>query len=96
MKLRFTPRARDDLVEIADFLRERNPRAALQVRAAILNSLQMIARYPSAGRLQTTARIRKLGGASIPISRLLHAARPGDNRFLSVKHAARRREYDDG
>ena len=95
MKLRFTPRARDDLVEIADFLRERNPRAALQVRAAILNSLQMIARYPSAGRLQTTARIRKLVVRRYPYL-VYYTLRDQEIIVLSVKHAARRREYDDG
>jgi len=95
VKLRFTPRARDDLVEIADFLRERNPRAALQVRAAILNSLQMIARYPSAGRLQTTARIRKLVVRRYPYL-VYYTLRDQEIIVLSVKHAARRREYDDG
>jgi len=38
MKLRFTPRATQDLVDIADYIRERNPNASLGVRAAILDS----------------------------------------------------------
>jgi plasmid stabilization system protein ParE len=40
MKLRFTPRAIQDLINIADYIRERNPAASMRVRAAILNSLQ--------------------------------------------------------
>lgn len=40
MKLHFTPRATQDLTAIADYLRERNPEAALRVRNAILESLQ--------------------------------------------------------
>src|SRR5579862_1768035 len=40
MKLRFTPRATRDLADIADYIHERNPTAALRVRAAILDSLQ--------------------------------------------------------
>ena len=35
MKLRFTPRAVRDLAEIADYVREHSPQAALRVRAAI-------------------------------------------------------------
>jgi hypothetical protein len=40
MKLRFTPRAAQDLAAIADYIRARKPAAAQRVRAAILHSLQ--------------------------------------------------------
>lgn len=40
MKLRFTRRAARDLADIADYIRARNPTAALHVRAAIYDSLQ--------------------------------------------------------
>jgi len=40
MKLRFTPRAAEDIAAIADYTRARNPGAARRVRAAILRSLQ--------------------------------------------------------
>ena len=53
MKLRFTPRATQDLVDIADYIRERNPNASLRVRAAILASLQDLVLFPEAGRRQT-------------------------------------------
>jgi plasmid stabilization system protein ParE len=36
MKLRFTPRAIENLAEIADYIRERNPAASRRVRAASL------------------------------------------------------------
>ena len=39
MKLRFTPRATENLVEIADYLHQRNPAAAQRVRAEIYESL---------------------------------------------------------
>jgi plasmid stabilization system protein ParE len=52
MRLRFTPRATQDLIEIADYIRKRNPAASLQVRAAILNSLQNLVRFPEVGRRQ--------------------------------------------
>ena len=39
MKLRFTSRAIQDLTDIADYIHERDPSAALRVRVAILDSL---------------------------------------------------------
>jgi toxin ParE1/3/4 len=40
MKLRFTPRATANLIEIADYIHAYNPAAAKRVRAAIYESLQ--------------------------------------------------------
>jgi len=39
MKLRFTPRAVQDLADLADDIHARSPKAAQHVRAAILQSL---------------------------------------------------------
>jgi toxin ParE1/3/4 len=50
MKLRFTLRATQDLIDIANYIRERNPAGSLRVRAAILESLQNL--FPEAGRRQ--------------------------------------------
>jgi plasmid stabilization system protein ParE len=58
MKLRFTTRATENLVEIASYLHERNPAAAHRVRAAIYESLQNLILFPAAGRLQKVARVR--------------------------------------
>jgi plasmid stabilization system protein ParE len=55
MKLRFTPRAAQDLVDIAAYIRERNPPAALRVRAAILESLQSLVLFPHIGHLSPLA-----------------------------------------
>jgi toxin ParE1/3/4 len=59
MKLRFTPRATQDLVDIADYIREGSPNASLRVRAAILDFLQDIVLFPEAGRRQTVEGVRK-------------------------------------
>lgn len=59
MKLRFTPRATQDLLDIADYIRERSPNASLRVRAAILDSLQDLVLFPEAGRRQTIEGVRK-------------------------------------
>lgn len=39
MKLRFTTRATENLVEIAEYFQDRSPAAALNVRAAIYEGL---------------------------------------------------------
>jgi toxin ParE1/3/4 len=60
MKLRFTPRAAQDIAAIADYIRARNPSAAQQVRAAILHSLQNLVLFPKVGRAQALEGVRKL------------------------------------
>lgn len=60
MKLRFTPRAVQDIAAIADYIRERNPGAAERVRTAILQSFQNLLLFPRMGRAQTVEGVRKL------------------------------------
>lgn len=60
MKLRFTPRATANIVEIADYIHVRNPAAAAHVRAAIYESLQNLILFPHAGRRQRTEGVRKI------------------------------------
>jgi len=60
MKLRFTPRAAQDLAEIADYILEYSPQAVLRVRAAILESLQNLTLFPHVGRQQKAEGVRKL------------------------------------
>jgi plasmid stabilization system protein ParE len=52
MKLRFTPRAVENIIAIADYIRERNPAAAERVRAAIYESPQDLILFPHVGRAQ--------------------------------------------
>jgi plasmid stabilization system protein ParE len=53
MKLRFTRRAVDNITELADNIRARNPEAAEAVRNAIYDSLTNLILLPNVGRLQT-------------------------------------------
>ena len=50
MKLRFTPRATANIIEIADYIRSRNPAAAERVRTAIYASLENLLLFPHIGR----------------------------------------------
>src|SRR3954451_9016736 len=49
MTLRFTPRARDDLREIIEYIANENPAAADQVRRAIFHTTTLIAARPHLG-----------------------------------------------
>jgi plasmid stabilization system protein ParE len=50
MKLRFTPRATENIIAISDYLHERNPQAARHVRSAIYQSLDKLLLFPEAGK----------------------------------------------
>jgi toxin ParE1/3/4 len=96
MKLRFTPRATQDLVDIADYIREGSPNASLRVRAAILDSLQDIVLFPEAGRRQTVEGVRKL--VSRKYSYLIYYGLDQSTDeiiILTIQHSAREREYED-
>jgi addiction module RelE/StbE family toxin len=49
MKIRYRPRAEQDLNDIAEYLRSRNPQAARSVRDAILHTVGIVADFPELG-----------------------------------------------
>jgi toxin ParE1/3/4 len=96
MKLRFTPRATQDLAAIANYIRARSPTAAERVRAAILHSLQNLVLFPQVGRTQTVAGVRKLVTRKYPY--LVYYAVDEMNEeiiILTIQHPARERDYGD-
>ena len=96
MKLRLSPRAVRNLGEIADYLRERSPAAARDVRAAILASLGHLTRYPEAGRRQSVPGIRKL--VTRKYAYLIYysiRAEADEIAVLSIRHPSQQREHDD-
>ena len=96
MKLRFTPRATHDLADIADYIHERNPNAALRVRAAILESLQDLILFPELGRRQTVEGVRKLITRKYFYLVYYSLDRSADEIvILTIQHPAREREYED-
>jgi toxin ParE1/3/4 len=96
VKIRFTKRATENLVEIADYLRERNPAAARRVRGAILESLKILASFPYAGRVQSTERVRKMVTRKYSYLVYYTVDEAADDLIvLSIKHPSREREHDD-
>ncbi len=60
MKLRFTPRATADLLNIAEFIAAESPQGARRVRDSILESLRIAADFPRIGHRQSVEGVRKL------------------------------------
>jgi toxin ParE1/3/4 len=96
MKLRFTPLATANLIEIADYIHARNPAAAQRVRAAIYESLQNLVLFPDVGRRQKTKGVRKLVTRKYAYLIYYTVDETADEIvILNVKHPARRREHED-
>src|SRR6202023_1137628 len=96
MKLRFTPRAAQDLAAIADYIRAHNPAAALRVRAAILHSLQNLVLFPQVGRAQTVEGVRKLVTRKYPYLAYYTVDLTAEEIIiLTIQHPARAREDED-
>jgi toxin ParE1/3/4 len=96
MKLRFTRRAAENLAAAADYIRARDPAAALKVRAAILESLQNIVLFPQVGRPQQTEGVRKFVTRKYAylIYYMIDEAAE-EIVILSIKHPAQEREHGD-
>ena len=96
MKLRFTPRATANLIEIADYLHACNPAAARRVRAAIYDSLQNLILFPQVGRRQKTEGVRKFVTRRYAYLVYYTIDEVADEIvILNVKHPARTREHED-
>ena len=96
MKLRFTRRATQDLVGIGDYIGTQNPAAAVRVRSAILETLQLLVQYPQIGRAQTVEGVRKIVTRRYPY--IVYYSVDADAQevvVITVQHPARAREYTD-
>jgi toxin ParE1/3/4 len=96
MKLRFTPRATQELANIGDYIREQNPKAALRVRAAILESLQNLVLFPQVGRQQKIEGVRKLITRRYPYLVYYAADEAAEEIIIiTIQHPAREWEHAD-
>jgi toxin ParE1/3/4 len=94
MRVRFSPRAVRDLNGIAEYISLENPAAAMRVRNAILKSIEVVAAFPSAGRLQSVSKVRKL--ITRPYNYVVYYAVETDRaevRIVTIQHPARNPEY---
>jgi plasmid stabilization system protein ParE len=96
VKLRFTPRATQDILEIGGYFSQRNPEAGLRVRAAIYEGLRTVLLFPHAGRRQNLDRVRKF--VTRRYSYLIYYLADesaGEIVVLNIKHPARERDHQD-
>ncbi|THD42738.1 MAG: type II toxin-antitoxin system RelE/ParE family toxin [Bradyrhizobium sp.] len=50
MRVRYTPRARDDLAKILKFIDERSPQGSRNVKRTIRKTIELIGQFPLAGK----------------------------------------------
>jgi len=96
LKLRFTPRAVENIAAIADYLRARNPVAARKVRASIYDGLRHLVMFPRIGRPQKEKAVRKF--VTQPYAYLLYYTLDDAAEeiiVLAVKHPAQERPSED-
>lgn len=66
MRVRFTPEARSDLKDILNYIDERNPSGARNVKSAIKRTIRLIADFPRAGRLEADLGVRVFKAGPYP------------------------------
>ena len=67
MRVRFTPRARSDLQSILQYIDERSPSAARNVKRAFQSTIELISEFPEGGRTVDARPSRR----PLPVSDLL-------------------------
>lgn len=93
MNHRFTTRATQDLIEVAEYIRRESPAAALRVRAAILKTVSLASRHPGAGRLVQLSGVRRL---VVPRFRYIiyYTVDENEDEVIGIRHGARQRTAD--
>lgn len=96
MKLRFTPRALENLDVISEYLRSKNPAGLRHVRTAIYDTLQSLILFPRLGRPQKAEGVRKI--VTRKYAYLIYYTIDADAEeiiVLNVEHPAQKREHSD-
>jgi plasmid stabilization system protein ParE len=88
MKVRYSARAADDLIAIADYLTDRNPAVAHAVETAIRRTVSLLSEFSGGGRALTQrASVRAMPLARYPY--LIFYAAPADELLiLHIRHGA--------
>lgn len=89
MRVRYTPRAGDDLRAILDYIDRRSPQGARNVKQAIKRTTEFIGSYPRGGRRAGIRETRVL-----PVSRypylIYWTIEKGEAWIVHIRHASRR------
>lgn len=88
MRLRYTPRARLDLVEIHDYIAQENPQAARRVILIVRKAAEALLQNPLVGKMGRVAGTRELTVGRFPFI-LAYRVETDEVQILSVIHTAR-------
>jgi addiction module RelE/StbE family toxin len=88
MRLRYTPRARDDIAEIHEFISLRNPVAAGNVISLIRKTAEALTQNPEIGRPGRVVGTRELAVVRYPFI-VVYRTVNHEIHVLSVIHTAR-------
>lgn len=95
MKLRLTPRAERDLIEIHEYIARENLTAADRVRKAILDKAETVARRPYLGMQSGSSKTLRSILAS-PYQYRIHYSLTADELVvIHIRHTARRPRSPD-
>ncbi len=89
MKIRWMPLAQQDLAAAYAYIRQDNANAALRVVERIFRCIEMLSRYPSAGRIGRVPTTRELVIGRTPFI-VVYRTLPKEIQILAIMHAARR------
>jgi toxin ParE1/3/4 len=89
MNVRYSPRAADDLIAIADYLTDRNPPAARAVEAAIRRTVNLLGEFSGIGRALTQRpKVRVTPLARYPYL-IFYTVAADELLILHIRHGAR-------
>ena len=80
MRVRYTPRARDDLAEILKYLDDRSPQGSRNVKRTIRKTVELIGQFPLGGR-----DAEEIGTRVLPVGRypyLIYWSVDGDSAWI--------------
>ena len=95
MRVRYTPRAFADREDIFEYINQRNPRAARQVKAFIANRIARLGDTPVRHRMIATLGVHALYLGRYPYIVYYRAGRD-EIAIVHIRHAARRPWQGEG
>jgi toxin ParE1/3/4 len=89
MRVRYTPRAGSDLQSILQYIDERSPRGARNVKRAIQKTIELIGEFPEGGRRAGEQATRALPAGRYPYL-IYWGVEAGEVWLVHIRHARRR------
>jgi toxin ParE1/3/4 len=89
MRVRYTPRARNDLRRILEYIADFSPTGARNVKSAIERTVQLIEQFPEAGRRVDGQNTRVLPAGRYPYL-IYWTVEAGEAGIVHIRHGARR------